>query len=484
MAIFCAAWPLFWMLNRWPGLPSLLVFQAVLGLLISGYLGGLLAAFGELLPTRVLSTGLSVAYNFAVTLFGGFATFTVTWLIAATDSHLAPAFYIMFAAAISAGGRRAVPRRRQRPTLGRIRMTQNTSLLLRNGKLLDLTTGTLISGKEVLVDGERITAVRDQSAAPPAGVTVIDLGGRTLMPGLIDCHVHVLASSANLGFNALQPNAIIMYRALPILGAMLERGFTTVRDAGGADWALARSIALGLVPGPRIFASGKALSQTGGHGDMRARGELLLNEPCSCCFRAGAIARVVDGVDNVRKAVREELQQGASQIKIMASGGVSSPTDPIANTQYSEAEICAIVEEAEAANTYVMAHAYTARAIRRAVACGVRTIEHGNLVDRDTAQLMRERGAFAVPTQVTYEMLAEHGARYGLPADSVAKIEDVRLAPSRPGILRRGGRAHGLRLRPAGRDARIPDPGTAHPRRGAGQSGGLAQRHQCRGTHP
>ena len=310
-------------------------------------------------------------------------------------------------------------------------MTQSTSLLLRNGKLLDLASGTLITGKEVLVEGERITAVRDQSAAPPAGVTVIDLGGRTLMPGLIDCHVHVLASSANLGFNALQPNAIIMYRALPILGAMLERGFTTVRDAGGADWALARSIALGLVPGPRIFASGKALSQTGGHGDMRARGELLLKEPCSCCFRAGAIARVVDGVDNVRKAVREELQQGASQIKIMASGGVSSPTDPIANTQYSEAEIRAIVEEAEAANTYVMAHAYTARAIRRAVACGVRTIEHGNLVDRETAQLMRERGAFAVPTQVTYEMLAEHGARYGLPADSVAKIEDVRLAGRR-----------------------------------------------------
>lgn len=104
VAIFCLAWPLFWMLNRWPGLASLLVFQAVLGLLISGYLGGLLAAFGELLPTRVLSTGLSVAYNFAVTLFGGFATFTVTWLIAATGSPLAPAFYIMFAAAISAVG--------------------------------------------------------------------------------------------------------------------------------------------------------------------------------------------------------------------------------------------------------------------------------------------------------------------------------------------------------------------------------------------
>ncbi len=307
--------------------------------------------------------------------------------------------------------------------------TQNTSrLILRNGQLLDVLKGELLAGLEVVIENGRISAVRPQGTGPQADAQVFDLDGRTLMPGLIDCHVHVLASNANLGMNALQPNAIIMYRALPILEAMLNRGFTTVRDAGGADWALARSIALGLVPGPRIFAAGKALSQTGGHGDMRARGELLLSEPCSCCFRAGAIARVVDGVDNVRLAVREELQQGANQIKIMASGGVSSPTDPIANTQYSEAEIRAIVDEAEAANTYVMAHAYTARAIRRAIECGVRTIEHGNLVDADTAKLMAEKGAFAVPTQVTYEMLAKHGAEAGLPPDSVAKIEDVRLA--------------------------------------------------------
>jgi imidazolonepropionase-like amidohydrolase len=311
--------------------------------------------------------------------------------------------------------------------------TQHTSrLILRNGQLLDVVKGELLGGLEVVIEGGRISAVRPQCSLQDntveADAQVIDLDGRTLMPGLIDCHVHVLASNANLGMNALQPNAIIMYRALPILEAMLNRGFTTVRDAGGADWALARSIALGLVPGPRIFAAGKALSQTGGHGDMRARGELLLSEPCSCCFRAGAIARVVDGVDNVRLAVREELQQGANQIKIMASGGVSSPTDPIANTQYSEAEIRAIVDEAEAANTYVMAHAYTARAIRRAIECGVRTIEHGNLVDADTAKLMAEKGAFAVPTQVTYEMLAKHGAEAGLPPDSVAKIEDVRLA--------------------------------------------------------
>lgn len=306
--------------------------------------------------------------------------------------------------------------------------TASTTLILRNGRVLDLEKGQLRSGLEVVIQGERILALRPAGQAAEPNAKVLDVKGRTIMPGLIDCHVHVLASNANLGLNALQPNAIVMYRAIPILKAMLERGFTTVRDAGGADWALARSIALGLIAGPRIFASGKALSQTGGHGDFRARGTLLATEPCTCCFRAGAIARLVDGVDNVRLAVREELQQGANQIKIMASGGVASPTDPIANTQYSEAEIRAIVDEAQAANTYVMAHAYTPRAIRRAVECGVRTIEHGNLADAETARIMHEHGAIAVPTQVTYEMLAEHGQTFGLPAESLAKIADVREA--------------------------------------------------------
>ncbi|WP_054899381.1 MULTISPECIES: amidohydrolase family protein [unclassified Pseudomonas] len=305
------------------------------------------------------------------------------------------------------------------------------TLVLRNGAVLDLDNGQLVHGQEVVIRSGRILAVRPVGTEPEPGSTVWDVRGRTLMPGLIDCHVHVLASQANLGHNALQPNAIVMYRAMPILKGMLERGFTTVRDAGGADWALARSVALGLIPGPRIFASGKALSQTGGHGDFRARGTLLANEPCSCCFRAGAIARVVDGVDNVRLAVREELQQGATQIKIMASGGVASPTDPIANTQYSEAEIRAIVDEAQAANTYVMAHAYTPRAIKRAVVCGVRTIEHGNLVDLETARIMAEHGAFAVPTQVTYEMLAQHGPRFNLSPESIAKLADVKEAGRR-----------------------------------------------------
>ena len=303
-------------------------------------------------------------------------------------------------------------------------MTQIPQILFHGGDVLDPGMGELLRGHDVLVEGERIVAVGPAIDAPNA--QRIDARGKTVMPGLIDCHVHVLASLANLGLNAVQPNVLVAIRALPIMKGMLDRGFTTVRDAGGADWGLSQAVATGLVPGPRIFPSGKALSQTGGHGDFRSRSDVL--EPCSCAFRAGAIARVADGVDAVRLAVREEIQKGATQIKIMASGGVASPTDPIGNTQYSEDEIRAIVAEAEAAQTYVMAHAYTGRAITRAVRCGVRTIEHGNLVDPAAAEEMRRHGAFVVPTLVTYDALARDGARLGLPADSVAKIETVRQA--------------------------------------------------------
>ncbi|SAK75712.1 metal-dependent hydrolase family protein [Caballeronia ptereochthonis] len=300
-----------------------------------------------------------------------------------------------------------------------------TTIVIQGGNVLDLERGELLEHHHVVIEGERIVEVTDRIVDLP-NARVIDAKDKTVMPGFIDCHVHVLASNANLGANAAQPNILAAIRALPILEAMLSRGFTSVRDAGGADWALMQAVETGLVPGPRIFPSGKALSQTGGHGDFRPRNDVL--EPCSCCFRAGAIARVVDGVDAVRLAVREEIQKGATQIKIMASGGVASPTDPINNTQYSEDEIRAIVAEAEAANTYVMAHAYTGRAIARAVRCGVRTIEHGNLVDEAAANVMREHGAFVVPTLVTYDALAKHGAQYGMPPESVAKVASVQRA--------------------------------------------------------
>ena len=300
-------------------------------------------------------------------------------------------------------------------------------ILFQNVHVLDVRHGRRRAG-QVLVEGDAIRAVSD-AALPAEDARVIDGGGRTLMPGLIDCHAHVTFSQTNLALLADMPQTTLVLRALPILRGMLRRGFTTVRDAGGADWALKQAIEDGMdgtVVGPRLFVSGPALSPTGGHGDFRPRSDRLLPIGCGCLRLAST--RVVDGVDDVRRAVRELLQMGADQIKIMSSGGVASPTDPVNALGYSLEETRAIVDEAAARHTIVLAHAYTPEAIRRAVECGVRSIEHGNLIDAPTAALMAERGAVAVPTLITYEALARDGLRLGLGAESAAKIEQVRAA--------------------------------------------------------
>ncbi|HTK00272.1 MAG TPA: amidohydrolase family protein [Bordetella sp.] len=303
-----------------------------------------------------------------------------------------------------------------------------TAFLFKNANLLDPDFPELREDMHVLVEDGAIKEVSDRPISARSA-RAIDVRGRTLMPGLIDLHAHVMATQLNLSTQGMLPDALVMMRAVPIMAAMLRRGFTTVRDAGGAGWGLKCAVEEGTLVGPRLFISGRAISQTGGHGDPRPRSDHLRPMSfCGCCFRAGDIGRVADGVDEVRKAVRQELQMGADQIKIMASGGVASPTDPIASFGYSEDEIRAIVAEARGRQTYVLAHAYTAEAISRAVKCGVRTIEHGNLIDDDAAAVMATHGAYVVPTLVTYEALANEGADYGLPPDSVAKIATVRTA--------------------------------------------------------
>lgn len=303
-----------------------------------------------------------------------------------------------------------------------------TAVLFKNANLLDPLLGELQEGRDILVETGVLKEISDRPIRANAAARVIDVKGKTVMPGLIDLHVHVIAIELNLAQQVRMPNVLVTLRSVPMLRGMLRRGFTTVRDAGGAGFAFKQAVEAGLVQGPRLFVSGRALSQTGGHGDMRTRSDYLSNDPPCSCVRVGALARVVDGVDAVRKAAREELQMGADQIKIMASGGVASPTDPVGAFGYCEDEIRAVVGEARARSTYVLAHAYTAEAIARAVRCGVRTIEHGNLVDAPTASLMAEAGAYAVPTLVTYDALASEGATYGLPPESVAKVADVREA--------------------------------------------------------
>jgi imidazolonepropionase-like amidohydrolase len=300
-----------------------------------------------------------------------------------------------------------------------------TPILFRHARILDVVAGSVLPEHEVLIADGRIKEI---SEAPirTRDAAVVDAKGRVLMPGLCDAHVHTVSSTNS--FLELQTWSpfYAASRMIGVLKGMLHRGFTTVRDAGGADFGIAAAVEEGYIEGPRILYCGKALSQTGGHGDMRRPGENL--EQCLCCPGLG---RICDGVAEVRRAVRDEVRKGATHIKLMVSGGIASPTDRIASTQFSTEEIRAAVEEAAAANIYCMGHAYTARAIRRALECGVRSIEHGNLVDEETAGLYVEKDAFFVPTLVILFTMAKEGEKHGLLPHVIAKVPEVFEAGTR-----------------------------------------------------
>ena len=264
------------------------------------------------------------------------------------------------------------------------------------------------------------------------------------------------------------------------------RGFTTVRDTGGADFGMKAAVEAGLFEGPRLFISGAPISQTGGHGDFRRRTQTAFE--CACCSGVAFAARIADGVPEVIKAVRDELRKGADQIKIMVSGGVASQADPLESLQFRVDEIEAAVEEATRWGTYVCAHAYTAEAIARAVAAGVRTIEHGNLIDAPTAKLMAERGAYLVPTLVTYDAMTPARRRItGCRAYSLDKNEIVLEAGA--ALARTGARGRGqdrLRQRSARPVAERPLPRIPDPRRGdaRGRDHPLGDAGQCRDRAP
>jgi imidazolonepropionase-like amidohydrolase len=277
----------------------------------------------------------------------------------------------------------------------------------------------------VLVEDGRIKEVSDRPIAA-ASARRLDLRGRTLMPGLIDAHVHVIASEVNLARHALLPDALVAFRAARIMHGMLMRGFTTIRDLGGCTQGLRAAREEGHFDAPRMVLCGKAISATGGHSDGRGRYDS--REMSWLESRLGCLGRIADGVDAVRRACREEIKAGADYIKIMANGGVASPTDPIAFLGYSRDEMKVAVEEAAMAQTYVAAHLYTDEAIARAVECGVRSLEHCNLIEEATARKAAEAGAIACPTLVTYQALKDEGESLGLPPESVAKIDTVRLA--------------------------------------------------------
>lgn len=291
-----------------------------------------------------------------------------------------------------------------------------------NGLLFDSLAGRMQPQATVVVEDDRIADVLfDGSRIDDA--RTIDLQGRAVLPGLIDAHVHVTSTMPDFLKLSMTPASLIAAQTKDILEGMLGRGYTTVRDAAGADHGLVEAVERGHFLGPRLFIAGQAISQTGGHGDTRPIGVKTMM--CTCAG-LGLLGSIADGVGEVRRAAREQIRNGSHQIKVMAGGGVSSPTDPIDGTQYSLEELRAICEEAEAANTYVMAHAYSPRAIIRAVQSGVRSIEHGNLIDELAAREMARHDAFFVATLVTYDSLFREGAALGWPQAMLDKLDRVK----------------------------------------------------------
>ena len=296
-------------------------------------------------------------------------------------------------------------------------------ILFKNCTLINFKTRSLQSGYSILIKNNLIETV-NAKVISAEDAHIIDLQGKIVLPGFIDSHVHVTASELDLA-NEHIPTSEVSLQAARFMEDMLMRGFTSIRDAGGADMGLANALKKGIIKGPRLFYCGKAISQTGGHGDFRKPN---MGDLCSCSSSASNISVVVDGISEVRKAVRNELRKGATHVKIMASGGVASPTDRVTNKQFSVEEIKAIVEEATNAGVYVMANAYTHETIMRCVENGVRTIEHGNRLNEQTAEAMAKHGVYLVPTLVIYEALADIGPKNNYPPESIAKIEQVRSA--------------------------------------------------------
>jgi imidazolonepropionase-like amidohydrolase len=274
---------------------------------------------------------------------------------------------------------------------------QNSSaskIIFENVNVFDGKTDQLFQNQNVLVVGNTIVSITTTPIVDKKDAIVINGRGKTLMPGLIDAHVHMVFGAMTM-IEMSSPDLsqeIIVQKAAIQAEKMLMRGFTAVRDVGGPSLALKMAIDKGQIKGPRIWPSGASISQTAGHGDMRTPDEKsrrFFGKPSRAeVFGATFIA---DGRDEVLTATRENLRYGASQIKLMAGGGTSSAYDPVDVTQYTFDEMRAAVEAAEDWGTYVTVHAYTSRAIKRAIEAGVKCIEHGQLLDEETLKLMKSK---------------------------------------------------------------------------------------------
>jgi imidazolonepropionase-like amidohydrolase len=296
------------------------------------------------------------------------------------------------------------------------------NLVFEHATLLDCTGRDPQPQMRVVVEDGRIRRIGATSGPDgPRDARVIDCQGRTLMPGLLDAHVHLASLDLDpIEEVALAP-AVIALRIARQIEDTLQAGFTTVRDAGGLDWGFKDAVRLGLIRGPRLFISGPFLSQTGGHGDnQRPR---TARDPFRAVHGLTTETLLADGADEVRRAAREALRRGADQIKVMASGGAASPTDELDHVQFSVEELAAAVDVAGAVGSYVLAHAYAPRAIQNCLQAGVRSIEHGNFLDEETAdQMLQKSDTFLVPTIITYELMSRLEPGDGWTPDNVRKI--------------------------------------------------------------
>ena len=309
-----------------------------------------------------------------------------------------------------------------------------------NAMLIDGTGADPVRGATILVDGERITAA-GAGTSVPRDATVIDAGGGTVMPGLIDSHVHLYGRLAPLQERMLTPPSLELFYGMRNAARTLDAGVTTVRDAGGSPAGFKMAIERGLIPGPRMRIAVAMLSQTGGHGDylmpsgLSGRGHSGPEWPAS----------VVDGPDEIRRAVRQLLRAGADFIKLCSTGGVMSPSDEPGHTQFTTEEIGVMVYEAAAAGKTCMAHAQGTQGIKNAVAAGVESIEHGIYLDDEIMAEMKRRGTFLVPTLVAPLWVLRHAERVpgSVLPQSVRKTKEV-LEGHKDSVRRAV--AHGLRI--------------------------------------
>ncbi|KAI9062385.1 hypothetical protein FKP32DRAFT_1677334 [Trametes sanguinea] len=308
-------------------------------------------------------------------------------------------------------------------------------LVLRDARVVDPAKGSLLDGLfDVTMEDGLIVALRpsaeregnqvEADSDDPPDIEVF-VSGNFLCPGLIDCHVHVSAVPGVKTMAELvqTPEELVHLRSTYVLREMLMRGFTTVRDTGGASKALATAISEGLIDGPRLVQCGKALSQTGGHADF---GPVKSGNTGCCGVHSQSLGRTCDGVPQVLKATREELKGGADFIKVMCGGGVASPTDAIETVQFTAEEIRAITTTCkQMGNKHTTAHAYTDASVLHAIENGVRGIEHGNLISRETAKLMANKGIFLTPTLACYGIMVRPPFEDFLPPEGKIKNEQV-----------------------------------------------------------